>query len=49
MDAIFMLMLAAAFLIAIAISIGPHGIAYWVGSLKSKLTRSRKTKTDPTA
>ena len=49
MDVIFVSMLAVVLVTAIVMSIGFNGITYLVESLKSRLTRYRKTKTDPTA
>lgn len=48
MDVVLESMLVLACLMLIVISIGPQGIAFWATWLKSKLTLSRKTKTDHT-
>jgi hypothetical protein len=48
MDGVFALMLAAALVIVIVMSIGPQGMSYWGIWLKSKLTQLRKTKTERT-
>ena len=48
MTDLFVLMLAVVFVIAIGSGIGVIGMIYLVEWLKSKLMRSRKTKTDHT-
>ena len=48
MDVIFGSMLVAVLAIAIVIGTGVSGLTYFIESLKSRLTRSRKTKTEPT-
>ena len=48
MDVSFVLMLAVVCVIAIVMSFGALGLTYLVESWKSRLTRSRKTKTEPT-